>query len=388
MLEEAKDRLVWAGDLAIEERLADCDHLLGRDDPESAAGHVRRIDDVLLQARSVGVRLNVPGDFESLRRGVFDDAFATALDRGAVAIRQGRWPDGVDEFRHARHEFEPTREQRNQALAAEAAALVEWSEAEFQYGHLRTAFEVAAQVPAMEWSPREDSDAALAMMDAALDAGELELLVLPVQPPSTRKKTERGHRSLTADLNEHVESALQQGPWRTPPPFVTLHEGLAAQDLITRADILDSEYNAATMALLLRLAGSDLAVHVQIVHDATTEFGLKTRPETATTKDGKDARFERETGTRRCQATARIVIADDLGNEVVDVMVDGVGEAPFERGSYDGDPRQLNLGSRQVNLFDGFALERQETAARDALVLDLATGIADAVFGATLARIP
>ena len=388
LFEDAKDRLVWAGDLAIEERLGDCDWLLDRGDPEGAAEHVLRIDDVVARARTVGVRLVVPGDFEAKRRGVFDDAFETAMQRGAVAVASGRWPDGVADFRHARHDYEPDSDQRHRSFTAESNALMEWSESEYQHGHLRDAFEIAAQIPSLEWSPREDSEAAHALMEAALDAGELELIVMPVQPPSTRTKTERGRRPVRDPLHEHVESALRQGPWRTPPPFVSLHEALAARDLITQSGILDNDYNSATMALILRLSGSDLAVHVQVVENETTEFGVKQRTETARTKDGRPASFDRETGTLRCRATARVVIVDHNANEVADLAVAGTGEAPFDRGVYDGDPKDLNLGSRQVDLFDSIALERQEAAARDALVINLAAGIADAVYSTTLARVP
>lgn len=386
--ESAKEQLVWAGDKAIEERLTDCDLLLERSDSEGAAGHLQRIDGVVTRARSVGVRLLLPADYESLRRGVFDDAFEAAMSRGEAAVAAGRWSDGVSGFRQARQDYEPDADQSSRAFAAESAALLEWSETEYEHGHLRGAFDIAARIPALQWSPRQDSEAAHAIMQAALDAGEVELIVLPVQPNSTRRKTERGRRPQSAQLHEQVESALEQGPWRMPPPFIRMHEALAARDLIRQSGILDNEYNAATMALILRLSGSDLAVHVQIVDEETTEFGVRRRTETAQTKDGRTVRFDRETGTLRCRATARVVLVDHLGNEIADLAVDGTGEAPFDRGVYDGNPKELNLGKRQVDLFDGIVLDRQEAAARDALVIDLAAGIAEAVYGTTLARVP
>ena len=66
----------------------------------------------------------------------------------------------------------------------------------------------------------------------------------------------------------------------------------------------------------------------------------------------------------------------------------GGGTAPFARGVYDGNPKELNLDRRQVDLFDHFAHEAQELAARQALVLNISANLADAVFQATLAQVP
>lgn len=383
-LDEARIRLVEAGDQAIADRLQDSRELITRGDPLGSAAHLHRLDTVVAKARSVGVRLTVPVDYSARRREVFDDAFESLVARGTMARQQGRWEAGLEDYRRARREFEPSLEQRNRALTEESTLLVQWSEGEYERGHLRNAFGIAANVMEMEWSPPAQAARASALMEDSLLEGEIELIVLPVRAPSGRRRDVQ----LGDEIAGHVEAELRQGPWHNPPAFVQVQESLAVQALMERAGILDNEYREATLALILQLAKADYAAHLQLLTTEATEFDVRSSTQSGKTRAGDSATFIREDGQRRLQATVRIVIADGFGNAVTDVVVAGSGTAPFVRGVYDGDPRELNLGSRQVDLFDQFALQEQEQAVRRALVGDLSANIANAVFEATLARIP
>ncbi len=212
----------------------------------------------------------------------------------------------------------------------------------------------------------------------------LKLIVLPLQAKLGPPRETAENRKLAND----VETALQQGPWRQPPAFVQMHEPLTVRDLVEDAGLLTGEYRPATLALILRLAEADYAAYLQLMDSSATEFDVRTKTETAKTRDGRNATFVREEGKRRIQAQARVVIADTYGNEITDVIVSGTGTAPFARGVYDGDPRQLNLGAKQVDLFDHFTLEAQKQAAREALAYDLSANIAGAVFQPTLDQVP
>jgi tetratricopeptide (TPR) repeat protein len=383
-LSEARVRLRETGDLAVAEQMAEANAWASRGDPLGAAPHLRRVDNVVARARSVGVTLALPRDYAERRRVVFDDAFDALLDQGIAASDQGRWQDGLADFQRARRDFEPAAAQREQALAEEAALYVQWSESEYERGRLRSAFGIAANVEQLEWCPSDLVDRAAGNMERYLAEGELELIVLPVQerPGSPRE------RSRDRDLAAQLEAALQQGPWREPPAFVRMHESLALRDLMIGSGLLDGDYRAAKLALVLRLAEADYAAYLQILGAEATEFEVKSKTQSAKTRAGRTATFVREDGQRRLQATARVVIVDGFGTEIIDVVIAGTGSAPFTRGVYGGDPRELNLSGRQVDLFDRLKLEAQEQVAREALVQDLAAGIADAVFQAALARVP
>ena len=152
-LEDARVRVRETGALAITERLEEAEYLGGRGDQVASARQFQGVDAIVARARTVGVRLTVPQEYAQTRRATFDEAFHSLLDRGSMARDQGRWQDGLTCYHQAQRDFEPTLTQRNRALAEESALLVQWSEYEYQLGHLRNTFEVAALVQELEWSP-------------------------------------------------------------------------------------------------------------------------------------------------------------------------------------------------------------------------------------------
>jgi len=384
-LEEARIRLRQVGAQAIAEQFDEGQDWAARGNPVEAAGHFKRADAVVARAQSVGVRLMVPDNYEQARSGVFLDAFDALIDSGIAARQQGRWQDGLADFQQARNTLEPNMTQRNESLTEESILLVEWSDSEYERGHLRNAFAIAQKVQDLEWSPVDQSMRAAEAMEMYLDEGEVELIVLPVQVKKHNARTDGGARFRLA---AQLETTLEQGPWRQPPAFVYLQNPLSAADLITHAGLLNGDYNPAAMALILRLAEADYAAYLQLIDMEVSEFDVRSRNQSAPNRAGVRQNFVRQDGQRRIQAEARVVIADDFGNQIADVIVAGSGTAPFSRGVYDGDPSQLNLARNQVDLFDRFVLEAQEQAAFDALVMNLATNIAGAVYQPTLAQIP
>lgn len=382
--EAARFRLSEAGNLAISEQLADAQTMAQRGDPVNSAEHFRRADSVVGQARTVGVRLSLPADYEAMRRDAFSEAFDALIDQSVMAREQGRWEAGAAYARRAQRDFDPNLDQRNLALTEEASLYVDWSYSEYEMGHLRNAFEIAGQVQMLEWSPPEQAELAAHLMEDCLIEGERELIVLPVQPKGNRNRMGSRNRI----LSDQVEDELWHGPWRQPPAFITMNEPLTMRTLLTDSGLLNGDVNASTMALILRLAEADYGAHLQLINSEVNEFDISSQTQSVKTRQGQSTTFVKESGQRRIQATARILIADGYGNEITNEIVSGSGTAPFERGVYPGDPEDLNLSARQVDLFDQTALADQEMAARNDLAQDLAMKIADTVFGRTLAQVP
>jgi len=382
-LEAARTRLFEVGNLAIDEQMTDAETMVLRGDAVSAANHYHRADYVVAQARSVGVRLAIPDGYENNRRLAFDEAFDALLDRAALAGDQGRWQDGVALTHRAQTDFEPSMDQRNMALEEESILYVQWSQYEYEQGHWRSAFDAAARVQNMEWCPREQFETAALLMEDSLDEGELELIVLPVQTKSKPKREVARNRG----ISDQVETELWQGPWRQPPAFILMQESTTVRHLLTDSGLLDGNMNAATMALILRLTEADYGAHLQLLSSEVNEFDIKSQTQSVKTRQGQPTTFVKESGQRRIQATARVIIADGYGNEIANEIVTGTGTAPFTRGVYNGDPGNLNLSTRQVDLFDRAALADQELAAHDKLVHELVMRISDTVFGRTLAQV-
>lgn len=381
-LVEAREQLHEAGGLAIDQRLADSAHLAGRGDLPQAARQYHAIDGIVARARHVGVPLELPASYEIDRRVAFDHAIASLVEDGQRAWAQGRWESGLDCYRSARLDFEASREQREEALAGESGLLVDWGEHAFEAGRLRLAHEIAGAVLELDWTPDGHAARAGDLMQDALAAGEVQLLILPVGSEV------RSRRSPLPELALQVDRDLGVGPWRHPPDFVSLSDPLAVRDLLRHSGLMDREFRAPAMAGLLRLAGADYGAWMQISGFSEAEFDVRVSRESAKHRDGTPVHFDVEKGKRRLVAQVHVVLVDDFGNEVASAVVAGSGIAHFARGVYDGDARDLSLRSRQLDWFDELAQERQLQAARDALVQDLVGQVAQAVYGPVLAQVP
>lgn len=381
-LDEARERLLEAGDSAIAGHLREMERLTRGGDPVQAAGSVFRIDNLLARARTVGVRLPVPGDYTQVRRQAFDAAVERLLEDGESAIAAGRWPDAVESFRQARGNYEPSAEQRERSMAGEAWALADWAGAELASGRLREAYRVAAQVGGVGGAPGEALAEADRIMGDALDQGQVELMALPVVPGG--RVRDPGIMETAAALDR----ALAGGPWRGPPAFIRLTDDRLVRDVVGEAAALGPGLTPRALGLLLRLTEADYGAWVQVLTVESTEYDVDQSSRTARTRDGRTTSYVLESGERRIRAETRVVVVDRDGTALADVVLVGTGTGEFRRGVYQGDPGDLNLDRRELDLFDRVALEAQQRVILEALAADLAANVGSAVFGPVLDRIP
>lgn len=379
-LQEARDRLVEAGDSAISGHLRELARWNSAGDQVRAVRHVNAIDGLLARARTVGVRLPIPADYTQRRMATLEGAVEGYLEEGEVARERGRWQDALAAFRQARR-FEPTAEQRDRSFEGEAGTLLDWATAELERGSLRRAYDVAAQVHTVEGAPRELSLEAESIMGEALALGEVEVMPLPVVVGGRRPDPG------LLDLEVRVNDLLAQGPWRSPPPFIRLTGDAQVRDVVREATALGSGLRAPAVGLLLRLVEADYGAWLELISMDATEFDVNQIPRSVRTRDGRQTSYVLEEGTRRLRAEARVMVVDRVGNPLTDVVVVGTGEGPFRRGLYEGSPDDLSLDRREVDYFDRLVLEAQESAIRQALAEDLAGLLASAVFEPVLGRI-
>ncbi|MEJ2541021.1 MAG: hypothetical protein P8188_13790 [Gemmatimonadota bacterium] len=380
---QGRERLQTVGDSAVARRLANVQALRSRGDYIGAAAQYRAVDALVARVRRVGVRLALPPDHRQARRRTFDDAFEGVMERGRGAVQRGSWEAAVQDFQLARRDFEPSLDQRARALEEEAQALLGWSDDALAAGRLQTAFQIASRIQELEHAPEECLYEADAIMGAALDQGEVEIMVLPVV--ATRRHARRtGQLALEIEVNDELE----RGAWRTPPPFVRLSDPVRVREIVRRASVLGGGLQAPALGLLLELVESDYGVWLEILDTQVMEFDLKQRNRSVRTRDGRGTTFVVETGERRLRAEARVLVVDRAGNPVEDLVVVGTGTGRFERGLYPGDPAELNLDRREIDWFDPLVLESQDAAIRSALAASLADELAAAVFEPVLARVP
>ena len=109
-LGEAQDRLLASGDSAVMVAMDEADGLERRGDPVQAAGLYVTLDQMLARIREVGRRLDVPGDYSTIRRVIFDTAIDWQMVRGDEAATAGRWDQAQQFYSSSRTSFLPSRE--------------------------------------------------------------------------------------------------------------------------------------------------------------------------------------------------------------------------------------------------------------------------------------
>lgn len=381
-LDVARTRLFEVGNAAVDQRLADSQQWSARRDPIAAARQYAYVDASVARARGVGVALQIPANYETRRRSAFDAAIETLEERAELAAQQRRWATGIECYQQLRLEFEPSAEQASAALSDEAALLVDWSHENLEAGRLRAAYDVAARVQELEWSPAATQHEAQAVMAHALERGQVGLLVLPMM--SQRRR----HEPLRQPLSSRINDRLLSETWQQPSPFIRITDPGSVRDLARYLGGLDNEFRAPALVALLKLSDSEYGAWLQLLKVDQTEFDVKRTPQTSQTRHGKTASIVLEEGQRRLQAQARVVVVDHRGNQLTDVVLAGKGSAPFRRGLYDGDPNDLNLSRQQLEWFDPVAMAAQEQKALEALAADLCDKLGAAVLDPVLATIP
>ena len=394
-LTEARQRLVRVTDHAVGQHLQDAQHFAQRGDGVAAAHSFRRIDGLVGSARTVGVAIDLPSEYESRRRATYDDAIDALFTESEIAASRGQWQRGVDAARRARLQFEPSYEQRQQALDQEARVLVGWSEAELAAGHLRTAHDLAADVQALGAAPQHLADAGV-IMDEALARGRIELMPLPVIAVRDDGKGRRGRAKLEyeeyvaglIDLETRVNAALERGAFRAPTPFVQLSDPVVVRDVIRQAGGLDDRLTAGALGLVLRTVDADYGAWMELVRVDDTEFEVRSVDKVVRTREGDEVTITIDEGQRRLRAEAHVVVVDTYGNELTNVMVIGTATGSFLRGRSDVDPDQLNLSRHDVDAFDALAQDVAEQALRQELAENLAALLGPAVLDPVLALVP
>ncbi|MDT8340859.1 MAG: hypothetical protein RQ751_05035 [Longimicrobiales bacterium] len=381
-LVEARDRLLAAGDSAVTLHLSDAEGWAAGGDPVRAAEHVLRVDDLLARARTVRVRLPTPADYTQRRRGALDAALEYHLDYADGAAASGRYDDAVSAYRQARGPYDPSPAQRDRSLTGESEALLAWSRSELERGSLRTAYDLANRAGELGGAPREVQAEAEDVMAYALERGEVELMPLPVIPGGRRREV------AALDVSALLDRTLATGAWRAPPPFVRITEDRLVREVVGEASALGAGLTPRGLALLLRLTDADYGAWVEVLSVDAVEFDVDRDTRSARTREGEATTYVVESGSRRLRSEVRLVVVDREGVAIEDAVLIGTGTGRFRRALYDGDPRGLDLGRREVDYFDPAVLRAQEEAVRQALAADLAARVAGAAYGLVLERVP
>ena len=392
-LVSAQEQLMAAGDSAIMFGMDEADALERRGDPVAAAAQYRTIDQMLARVRQVGMRLDVPPDYSTIRRAIFDTAINWQMVRGDEAAQEGRWEDARRLYQGARGDYLPSRDQVEESYDAETRVLQQWAAIELEDGRPRLAFELAEQALTVRSSPaRETVLAVRDLQETALEQGRVVLAVVPVMAdPSVRDW-------LGGEFEVQLDTDLGLDHWTRPPMFVEM-----ADPLVLRSELRGLLRGQGTQSPMLvgralDLIGADMAVMIRLTgievveqdvkrdrHEAIVQRNVRQGARRTTVMD--TVSYETLAGNLNYYVEADILLVDPSGREVNRFSASATQAGPFERGEFDGDPSTLPLPSNHERFFDPSVIDRQMGVIEGALLEELAVAIAAGTYDQVLAGI-
>jgi len=395
---EARERLAAAGDTAVTVIMDEADELERRGDPVASAERYRTIDQMLARVRQVGMRIEVPSDYDTIRRAVFDNAVGWRMREGAAAAELGRWEEAREHFVGARADFlQPSRTQVDESHEAEISTLMAWAETELEDGRPRAAHALAQEAVEVRSSPARD--VVLRVRDLqtrALEAGTVVVAMLPVTAsPGVREY-------LGAEFEIELDEDLSIDHWNEPPLFVDV-----ADPVILRRELrgLLRGTVAQTPIIVgraLDLIGADLGILIELSRIEVVEEDVqRTRreaiiplPSAAGRGVDRAADQQMDTVTYTTVAgdlsyylEANIVLVDTDGREIERFTSSSRRNGPFQRGEFDGDPAVLQLPERDRPFFDPSVHASQIGRIEEQLMEDLAVAIAAGTYDTVLSGI-
>ena len=397
-LSEARERLLAAGDSAISVAMDEADEFERRKDPVGSAEQYRGIDQMLARVRQVGIRLDPPADYDTIRRAVFDNAVGWQMLRGSEAVETGRWEEARGHFVGARADFRlPSRIQVDEAYEAEVRVLLRWAETELGDGRPRAAHAIAQEAVEVRSSPARDVVLEVRDLQArALEAGTVVVAMLPVTGAAGVREF------LGAEFEIALDEDLTRDHWNGPPLFVQV-----ADPRILRRELrgLLRGQLAQTPIVVgrsLDMIGADLGILIQLSDIEVVEVDVdSTRRQAIVPLQGAGGRGVNGTadqamdtvyystieGTLSYYLEADIVLVDPSGREIERFTASSRRSGLFRRGQFDGDPAVLELPERDAPFFDPDVFAGQVGRIERELMEDLAVAIATGTYDNVLSGV-
>lgn len=348
------------------------------EDPLRTADALLDAEQVIDRAASVGIRLEVPLDFETRLADALDTAARNRLDLGEDLLARGRFQAALDALDAARrYRPAPPMQQTLDAVALDAYA--GWSEADLAAGQFRSALRRAEAACALaEPGSAIEEDIFLLQRDI-LDAGAVRVAFFP--PESANNRT-----GLPGGFASEMTLLLDDEHWTRPRPFVRPADPTAVRRLLRDERNPDERARRPSLvALFTRDLQADVGVAVDLGRFRETESVTDTDTLTVpTTRRQQDATVFVEERRRTLEASAEMVIVDAATRDVLcrETVAESVRDT-YEAGVSETSERRLVLSDDLRDLFDA---DRFEERRRDQ-ILDLQEELAEAIAEETFACI-
>ena len=347
-----------------------------------AAEQFFEVDDLLSDARDVGVEMTLPSGYEQDRRASLDEGINFLSQRAGERLSNEDYSDAIDDFSRIIDRYDPSDQQFDLASDGRILSHVRWAEGELNKGRFRSAVEQAELATELMGSLDHDLAAeAATIRRTALEQGTIFTAMVPVWKVAPLERT------LESDLLDDLNDGLQLDYWNTPPLFIAL-----ADPSLVRREVRQLGYRRAQITNrvagdLAKRVNADIVVYGLFEEFTTREYDVKERVKEVDLRAGGDTTYVEVKGKVRYDAEIIYTIVNESGRVLDEGSVSHRENGKFERGIYEGRMSELKLNRGQRRLFDE---DRQEQGLYDIeqkLIEALAEKYANEVYDNLLSQV-
>ena len=373
----ARQRLAESGTRAVSELLARSDQALTRAQAETAADHLRQLDELIRGSADVGVQLALPGDYARRRRHVFDAAIEEAARGAESSAVRGRYRETLQGIERAQERYAPDPEQFRMLARAHGDASLAWSTAELEQGNFRSAYERAEHL-----ARRLDADAAATrraedIMADALARGTRTLAVLPV------RTAPRQLDSIPATILATLNDAIELDDFARPPLFIRTLSGAPTRSRLRRMRLDAWDPSEVSAYRTGRELGADLVVVTSVDTAWTRDVETRSARRAVKTTAGQDTAYAAVTSQRTIGLRLEYSLYDVRQRRVLkrDSYM-STEAATFEHARFEGDWRTLGLNRAERTLFAGRSEAEANQRIADALTEEVGRWLSRSAYDA------
>lgn len=388
---------------------------------EDAASAYVTIDAISVKAQEWGVSLDLPSDYRTSRRMIFDRAIDHAIEISKYDIENLQWSDAVAKLDLVLN-FEPTGEQQREIAEVKTRALTDWSsslqskgaafeserkwdsaleaydsalevapndsfadildgdrvrvllkwgEDDLRYGRFRGAYDRA--MAALEIRPRLESAAGIA--DEAIRRGTVLLAPIPIW------RTASAGAGMPVDFLIRLNEELQYGYWDAPPLFIATPDPRDVRNYMRDENLQDRILSDSPVYRLGRELDAHLVLYGEITRYAGTEELDKEDEKTARMRNGDSARYLERRMRLDVQTMISFRIVDPARERVVySGNVEARESTRYSVAVYSGNEMDLELNRSERSIFSGEQKRDRTNDLEQKLVEELSKKLADRVF--------
>jgi tetratricopeptide (TPR) repeat protein len=378
----AHDGLVRTGQTTLDRYLDEAYRLAESGRDEQAVSMLDRVDAMRRTASSVGVRLEVPEDYASIRRDFVDNAYVSVVTRAERAEQNGDFAGALRLYERALTRYQPPSHERAAITEARGRTLLRWAEADLYAGRPRAAFERARQAGVFvgSFGPMAEMLARI-QADAVASGTEYVAFMPPVRADGVQMS-----RALVTSTFDHL--VVSRAPL---PLFVDLVDPRLLDRELRRLRFDRDPLNRRQAADVGRSVGADAVVLTQYTafYRAEQIHREEIRRTRMRGRAGRDTSYVVQTLTVTLNAEVAYQVVDAATRRVIDEgTVRAAASDRFSRARFDGPTSAIDIPRNDQRLFDDAALARIEAGIEDALAAEVAEKVGIRVYDRVLKRIP